>query len=311
MRKATTTFLSLFLFSLFLFQPSYSQSANTCVENTGVSMEVVFQGDAAKIFENGDIITAEGATSGDCYGDVTVNRNGNQPISIEVWGNSSQGGASDGETLAFMWYRGNQSQSLTIDRLNSGQPPVTFSENSKVRVLAVSEDAIPVELTAFNAVVSNGNVNLNWNTQSETNNAGFHVLRNGNEIGFVEGNGTTSVENTYNFTDNTATPGQTHTYRLSQVDYDGTVEQHPEIEVLVPVPSVTVSEVYPNPSTSPNVDVYDENVTIEIYNVLGQRVRIISDKRGTVNLGGFATGRYILKVESENSTETRLFTVSN
>src|SRR5690606_17670049 len=56
---------------------------------------------------------------------------------------------------------------------------------------------IPVELTAFNASVSGNEVNLTWQTATETNNSGFSVEKKSAnsefmEIGFVQGFGTTT-----------------------------------------------------------------------------------------------------------------------
>ncbi len=71
----------------------------------------------------------------------------------------------------------------------------------------------PVELTDFSAVIDNGKVILNWQTSTETNNKGFEVERLQNskikklknsweKIGFVEGNGTTTEQHNYSYTDN-------------------------------------------------------------------------------------------------------------
>ena len=56
---------------------------------------------------------------------------------------------------------------------------------------------VPVELSAFSANVNNGNVVLNWTTETELNNQGFEIERRTAEgqfiaIGHVQGNGTTT-----------------------------------------------------------------------------------------------------------------------
>jgi hypothetical protein len=65
---------------------------------------------------------------------------------------------------------------------------------------------LPVELTSFTSRVNGRAVELNWSTASELGNIGFHIERNsGNnswiEIGFREGNGTSSENHFYSFTD--------------------------------------------------------------------------------------------------------------
>ncbi len=95
---------------------------------------------------------------------------------------------------------------------------------------------IPVELTSFAANVNENNVTLNWTTATELNNQGFDVERNsGNgfeKIGFVAGFGTSSEIHTYSYVDGSLQEG-TYTYRLKQVDFDGTFEYSDVVEVDV------------------------------------------------------------------------------
>ncbi len=78
---------------------------------------------------------------------------------------------------------------------------------------------IPVELTSFTANVVDGKIKLEWQTASELNNAGFEIeksvfspqsatggsvgnKKNWEEIGFVNGKGTTTEISNYSFVDN-------------------------------------------------------------------------------------------------------------
>ena len=79
------------------------------------------------------------------------------------------------------------------------------------------------------------NVILNWNTATETNNHGFEVQRSTNRsefvvTAFVEGKGTTTEINNYSYTDIDLEVG-TYSYRLKQVDYDGSFDYS---EVIAP-----------------------------------------------------------------------------
>jgi hypothetical protein len=140
---------------------------------------------------------------------------------------------------------------------------------------------VPVELTSFTASALNGAVNLNWSTATETNNAGFEVQRKvgGGEfasVAFVEGKGTTTQIQSYTFTDNGLSNG-TYTYRLKQVDLDGTFEYSSEVEADVSTPSVfTLNQNYPNPfnpSTAINFSLaVDSKVSLKVFDVLGQEV---------------------------------------
>jgi hypothetical protein len=142
------------------------------------------------------------------------------------------------------------------------------------------DDNVPVELVSFEATTSGMDVNLNWATATETNNQGFEVQRNtGSEfvtIGFVSGHGTTTEAQVYAFTDRNVNAGS-YTYRLKQIDFNGTFEYSNAVEVEVVAPAEFVlAQNYPNPfnpSTKINFSLAaDSKVTLKVFNVLGQEV---------------------------------------
>ncbi len=147
-------------------------------------------------------------------------------------------------------------------------------------------DLIPVELTSFYANVSEDKVNLNWSTSTETNNSGFNIERSsGSEfqvIGFAAGHGTTTEIQSYTFTDDNVSNGK-YSYRLKQIDLDGTFEYSKTIEVEVTTPlEFSLAQNYPNPfnpSTTIKYNIPSEGtglalsaVTLKVYDVLGKEV---------------------------------------
>ena len=140
--------------------------------------------------------------------------------------------------------------------------------------------AIPVELTSFTVQASGVNVTLNWSTATETNNQGFEVQRSTNNqfttIGFVNGFGTTTEIHSYSYTDNSLQVG-TYSYRLKQIDYDGTFEYSDVVEVDVTVPKVfALEQNYPNPFNPSTMIKFslaaDSKVSLTVFDVLGQEV---------------------------------------
>jgi hypothetical protein len=164
------------------------------------------------------------------------------------------------------------------------------------------DNVVPVELTAFNAEVIGNSVTLNWITASELNNSGFEIERSSNgssfeKIDFVNGNGTTTETRVYYFTDNELA-NATYSYRLKQVDYDGTFDYSSVVEVEVNVPGVySLGQNYPNPfnpSTTINFALAgDSKVSLKIFDLLGQEVATIVNTT-------LATGSYTYNFDASH-----------
>ena len=144
----------------------------------------------------------------------------------------------------------------------------------------VTDDIVPVELMSFTFQVNDNDITLNWVTATETNNQGFEVQRKTGEefstIAFINGYGTTTETHNYSYTDQNLAPG-TYTYRLKQVDYDGSAYYYDElnIEVLPPV-QFALNQNYPNPFNPSTKISYslavDSKVNLTVYNLLGETV---------------------------------------
>jgi hypothetical protein len=144
----------------------------------------------------------------------------------------------------------------------------------------LSGQLVPVELTSFTASADYGVVELQWITATETNNQGFEVQRsNGGEfetIAFVDGHGTTTQTQAYSYSDRSVNVGS-YSYRLKQVDFDGTFEYSGVVEVDVPAPAVfAMDQNYPNPFNPSTMISFrlavDSKVSMTVFNVLGQEV---------------------------------------
>ncbi len=147
-------------------------------------------------------------------------------------------------------------------------------------------DPVPVQLTSFSATsTSSATVVLNWETATEVNNYGFDVeskrasTDEWTKVGFVNGHGNSNSPNSYTFVDNSAN-GNT-SYRLKQIDTDGSFEYSDVIEVNgANLNKVVFEQNYPNPfnpSTTFSFSIpNNEFVTLAIYNSLGQKVANIA-----------------------------------
>lgn len=191
-----------------------------------------------------------------------------------------------------------------------------------------SDDPVPVELVAFDGIVDAGIVRLAWQTLTETNNAGFEVQRRVDEagawtvLGFVEGAGTTAEPQTYRFADRALPVGAaTLTYRLRQVDLDGTAALSPAVEVVVGrAAAFAFHPPFPNPSPDAVTLRYElpqrAPVRLTLYNLLGQRVATLVDateppgrKEVRVDLRRLAAGLYIAVLDTGDTHAVRRIVV--
>ncbi len=189
-------------------------------------------------------------------------------------------------------------------------------------VMVTGWDIVPVELSSFTANVSNGNVVLNWITATETNNKGFEVQRsNGGEyqtIGFVQGNGTSTQQHSYTYSDQNVANGA-YNYRLRQVDFNGASEYSQVVEVSINNPvEFNLAQNYPNPfnpSTKINYSLaVDSKVTLKIFDILGQEVTVLLNENiaagnhnVTFDASKLNSGVYLYKIEA-NGVDGSSFT---
>ena len=94
------------------------------------------------------------------------------------------------------------------------------------------DGVLPVSLSKFRPErLATGEVVVRWVTESETNNAGFNILRGEALDGeftklneqLIAGKGTTSEKNTYDFVDTSAKPNVVYYYQIQDVSLDGDV----------------------------------------------------------------------------------------
>lgn len=144
-------------------------------------------------------------------------------------------------------------------------------------------EPLPVELISFDAVVSGEDVLLSWTTASELNNAGFAVElrsleRSFEQVLFVNGQGTTDIEQSYEATLSNVAPGS-YALRLKQIDFDGTFAFSETITIDVVSGAYHLAQSYPNPFNPQTQIRYTlpvaNHVTLNVYDLLGRNVRTL------------------------------------
>ncbi len=218
---------------------------------------------------------------------------------------------------------GNYSMDVVITSNDPNSQQITIPVSMQL-------NEVPVELTSFTAESNSDAVVLRWNTATEKNNKGFEVqksvVRNQisewKEIGFVNGNGTTTEPKLYSFKDENPENGNIQ-YRLKQIDLDGSVHYSDKIAIEVSnIPTeFALSQNYPNPfnpTTTIRYDIPDQSdVTLNIYDGLGRLVKSLVNEvkepgKFTVIWNGrnndnasVASGFYICKIKAGNFVAIR------
>ncbi len=187
------------------------------------------------------------------------------------------------------------------------------------QVLLPVEFAKPLEArTEANAAL------LTWTTATETNNHGFIIQRliaddEWQRVGFVQSRtANSSTPNGYAYVDEGLSAG-TYTYRLTQLDLDGTESISNTAEVSIKGESI--ANFSPNPYdpsvgvTALLLDASVGEVNVSIINSLGQAIRTMTashrivwdgkDDRGNV----VGSGSYLIRLQSAAFNEVRRITV--
>lgn len=166
---------------------------------------------------------------------------------------------------------------------------------------------LPITLNTFTGKLSARNIILEWQTSTELNNDYMAIERSADgkqfqEIGRVNGAGTTNTPQQYSFTDRAPFLGANY-YRLRQVDYDGKTTFHDVITVNYQIEDIKI-RLTPNPTTDQMVvqlaQVAEKSLDIVLYNMYGQSILNYSLSAGQsqfeLDLSRLASGQYILEL---------------
>ncbi len=170
---------------------------------------------------------------------------------------------------------------------------------------------LPVELVFFNGKLSNKNVLLTWQTASERDNEGFDVERSDdaatwNLIGFVKGNGTSTVSHNYQFEDKY--PLSKNYYRLRQTDFNDSKATYSKTIQLDFNGNKQLFKVYPNPVMDKKITVETEDESlVQIINAVGTVVKQqrINNAIYTFDVSDLPVGFYVMAIQNNDKMLTK------
>ena len=134
----------------------------------------------------------------------------------------------------------------------------TFADVNAAGGFNGTGNLLPIELLSFSATTQTNSIALHWQTANELDNDYMAVERSRDgkhfdELGRLNGNGTSFEVQTYSFFDEKPFPGLNY-YRLRQVDFDGTTSYHrviavmfgDEHEALLVFPTIAKEQIFIN-----------------------------------------------------------------
>lgn len=209
---------------------------------------------------------------------------------------------------AWFWSNAGGSGQFTIAPAGFVTSQTTFLGTPTYFAIASTngDQTLPAELSYFKIQPVKDKMLLNWKTESEIENAFWLIqrkeitaenFRSINENGIkaedvagdyytietVKGQGTKNSATTYSHYDNDIQCGKIYAYRLIDVAFDGTTNIHESvIGKIEPPKQFKLNRNFPNPF-NPNTKInyelpYSARVKIEIYNILGQKIKTLIDR---------------------------------
>lgn len=184
-------------------------------------------------------------------------------------------------------------------------------------IIAPTNSPLPVEFLSITGKAFDTHNLLSWKTASEQNNRGFYIERsvngvNFNEVGFVQGNGTSNVMNAYTFKDADVAKSDRLYYRLRQVDFDSKITYSPVVIVSRQMNDFVI-KVSPNPVSDVLFisNLGDKQIRIKIYAASGKMVfqKTVSAVDGAVSVNmhdaKLANGIYFVSIADGNNLITQ------
>ncbi len=160
--------------------------------------------------------------------------------------------------------------------------------------LFLSEPAMAVRLTSFEATALAHAAQLRWQTAHEVDNLGFTVLRSDRSDGPYEPVSTTlipvSANGQYSYVDESVQSGRTYFYKIRDIDRNGRSNDNGPVSLQIALPdAIALAQNYPNPFNPVTTIAFDlpkaQVVQLRVFNLAGQIVRELAN-------GTFAAGSH-------------------
>ncbi|MBK7107389.1 MAG: S8 family serine peptidase [Ignavibacteriae bacterium] len=172
--------------------------------------------------------------------------------------------------------------------------------------------------TTFTVNQQNKIIKLNWYTKVGNNIKEFEIERMLNAGAWQKINNILNNRNQYEYTDDISKiMSNTISYRLKEINIDGTITYSSVVEVTGVIPlTYRLDQNYPNPFNPTTKISYtipkQSKVTLTIYDILGNKIKTLVDKiemPGIYNViwdgNGYSSGIYFYRIQCDKYLETK------
>lgn len=176
--------------------------------------------------------------------------------------------------------------------------------------------SLPLEWVDFAVKTKNSTIQLHWITAAEIENKGFEILRSRQaqqgfeKIAWVESKGKANQQQSYSFTDKSASPNVTYYYQLQQIDNNGQ-SNFSEVRSASWQNSMSRVDVYPNPVKNKlyiQLPTTIAPISFTLFDALGQKVfptidQLEDSNSISMNCQNLPQGIYFLKWEEAGNSQ--------
>lgn len=261
--------------------PSAADNIIICAGHTvtcNTAIEIGPGGNCASLtIQNGGTLNMEpsGTLTVKNGGFLTINAGGNLFVDTFINNNNSDGVVINGTlTVSSVFDNGVGADIIGSGTISLG-PGATYANDGTI----FGPTVLPVELVSFIAKPEQKTIELFWTTASEKNNDYFTIEKSINgysyeNIGIVDGAGTSTSVINYSFSDNSPFDGVSY-YRLKQTDYNGDYKYSELVSVDFSLKTEFSFELFPNPNSGENINLKlssdkDEEVLVVVYDISGK-----------------------------------------
>lgn len=258
----------------------------------------------------------------------------NDSVHVARERNGAVGLAAGWHEISVLYFEDFFNQSLAVSWIPPGSGREILGEDNLFYDI---DDVRPsVAYTNFEGAIAPDGITLNWETASELNNAGFEIERRYEtpiqvavdttaftSIAYIDGNGTTSTNSQYSYTD-ASIPSDAAVvyYRIKQFNFSDDFTYSDVVSVTLPAPgAVALLPNYPDPfrtTTTISFELSSKGpIHLSLFNASGQQVAVLLNEvrpAGRYEItftppASLTSGLYILHLETPNESHTSTMTL--